>query len=72
MNRPSRGTRVDRLDCLGFRLSEELVCAGERTLEARSSEARRAEVVIHDDITWIDVEKWVVCHMEVDFKPVED
>jgi hypothetical protein len=33
---------------------------------------RRAEVVIHDDVTWIDVDTWVVCHMSVGFEPMED
>jgi hypothetical protein len=33
---------------------------------------RRDEVVIHDDITWIDMETWVVFHVSVGFKPMED
>jgi hypothetical protein len=49
---PSRGTRVSRWACLGFRCSGELVCVEARTPEVRSSEARRAEVVSHDDVTW--------------------
>jgi hypothetical protein len=34
LDRPSRGTRVSRLACSGFRRSGELVCAEERTPEA--------------------------------------
>jgi hypothetical protein len=33
--------------------------------------SRRAEVVSHDDATWMDVDTWDVCHVSVGFEPME-
>jgi hypothetical protein len=33
--------------------------------------SQRDEVVSHDDITWMNVDTWNVCHVSVGFKPVE-
>jgi hypothetical protein len=33
--------------------------------------SRRAKVVSHDDVTWMDVDTWDVCHMSVGFEPME-
>jgi len=34
--------------------------------------SRRLEVVSHDDVTWMDMDIWDVCHALVGFKPVEE
>jgi hypothetical protein len=33
---------------------------------------RSSGVAWHDDVTWIDVDTWVVCHVSVGFEPMED
>jgi hypothetical protein len=33
--------------------------------------SRRSEVVSHDDVTWMDVDSWDVCHVLVCFEPME-
>jgi hypothetical protein len=33
--------------------------------------SRRVEVVSHDDVTWMDVDTWDVCHILVGFELVE-
>jgi hypothetical protein len=36
------------------------------------SKTQRAEVVSHDDVTWIDVDTSVVCHVSRGFELVGD
>jgi hypothetical protein len=37
----------------------------------KGKSSRRTEVVSHEDVTWMDMDTWYVCHMSVGFEPVE-